>query len=159
MKTQNFIQFNQKNSTVELTLSFRVNETESGNFVPKHELTMHSFSEILAKALVERMKHCQDILTTQILPQTDKVFTEHAIWSNTVGKHFSLHAYKAMENALRNLESFNYTGKIEAFLCQLTRLEAQQCFKALATMNHDNIRPELYSECVDAIAEAVLVNN
>lgn len=94
-----FIKFDENNSTVELTLSFRVNEAENTHFIPKHELTFHSFSEILLDALEQRMKHCQDILTTEILPAKDKVFTPYMIFSNEVGKHFSIVAYKAMEEA------------------------------------------------------------
>ena len=159
MKQNNFIQFNEKNSTVELTLSFRVNEAENTHFIPKHELTFHSFSEILLDALEQRMKHCKDILTTEILPAKDKVFTQWAIFSNEVGKHFSIKAYQAMEEAAANLKSYGFTGEnIQAFLRQLNRLQAQQCFKALATMKHNNIREDLYLCCVDAIAEAVLCN-
>ena len=160
MKQNNFIQFNKKDSTVELTLSFRVNEAENTHFIPKHELTFHSFSEILLDALVQRMKHCKDILTTEILPAKDKVFTQWAIFSNEVGKHFSINAYQAMEEAAENLSSFGFTNEknMQAFLRQLNRLQAQQCFKALATMKHDNIREDLYLCCIDAIAEAVLCN-
>ena len=154
-----FIKFDENNSTVELTLSFRVNEAENTHFIPKHELTFHSFSEILLDALEQRMKHCQDILTTEILPAKDKVFTPHMIFSNEVGKHFSIVAYKAMEDASTNLKSFGFTGEnMQAFLCQLSSLQAQQCFKALATMKHDNIKEDLYLCCVDAIAEACLCN-
>lgn len=160
MKQNNFIQFNEKESTVELTLSFRVNEAENTRFIPKHELTFHSFSEILLDALEQRMNHCKDILTTEILPAKDKVFTHWAIFSNEVGKHFSIKAYQAMEEAAENLKSFGFTGEknMQAFLRQLNRLQAQQCFKALATMKHDNIREDLYLCCIDAIAEAVLCN-
>jgi hypothetical protein len=82
------------------------------------------------------------------------------IFSNEVGKHFSIVAYNAMEEASANLKSFGFTGEenMQAFLRQLNRLQAQQCFKALATMKHDNIREDLYLCCVDAIAEAVLCN-
>lgn len=159
MKQNNFIQFNEKDSTVKLTLSFRVNEAENTYFYPKHELSFHSFSEILLDALEQRMKHCQDILTTEILPAKDKVFTPHMIFSNEVGKHFSIVAYKAMEEASANLKSYGFTGEnMQAFLRQLNRLQAQQCFKALATMKHDNIREDLYLCCIDAIAEACLCN-
>ena len=159
MKQNNFIQFNEKNSTVELTLSFRVNEAENTHFIPKHELTMHSFSEILLDALEQRMKHCQDILTTKILPAKDKVFTSHMVFSNEVGKHFSIPAYQAMEEASTNLKSFGFTGEgnMRAFLRQLTPLQAQQCLKALATMQ-TNVRETLLQECVDAVAEAALCN-
>lgn len=158
MKQNNFIQFNEKESTVKLTLSFRVNEAENVRFVPKHELTFHSFSEILLDALEQRMRHCQTILTTEILPAKDKVFTPQTIFSNEVGKHFSIVAYKAMEEASANLKSYGFTGEnIRSFLRQLTRLQAQQCFKALATMQ-TNVRETLLQECVDAIAEAVLCN-
>lgn len=158
MKNTSFIKFDKNNSKVELTLSFRVNEAENTHFVPKSELTFHSFSEILLDALEQRMKHCQDILTTEILPAKDKVFTPHMIFSNEVGKHFSIVAYKAMEEASDNLKSYGFTGEnIRSFLRQLTRLQAQQCFKALATMQ-TNVRETLLQECVDAIAEAVLCN-
>ena len=158
MKQNNFIQFNEKNSTVELTLSFRVNEAQYTCFVPKHELTFHSFSEILLDALEQRMKHCQDVLTTEILPAEDKVFTREMIFSNRIGKHFSIVAYQAMEDAANNLKSYGFTGEnMQAFLRQLNRLQAQQCFKALATMQ-TNVREELLQECVDAVAEAVLCN-
>lgn len=159
MKQNNFIQFNEKDSTVELTLSFRVNEAQNTHFIPKHELTFHSFSEILLDALEQRMKHCQNILTTEILPAKDKVFTSHMIFSNEIGKHFSIPAYQAMEEASANLKSFGFTGEnnMQAFLRQLTPLQAQQCLKALATMQ-TNIREELLQECVDAVAEAVLCN-
>ena len=158
MKQNNFIQFNEKNSTVELTLSFRVNEAQDTHFIPKHKLTFHSFSEILLDALEQRMKHCQDILTNEILPAKDKVFTPYMIFSNEVGKHFSIVSYKAMEEASASLKSFGFTGEnMQAFLRQLSRVQAQQCFKALATMQ-TNIREELLQECVDAVAEAVLCN-
>jgi hypothetical protein len=155
-----FIKFDENNSTVELTLSFRVNEAENTHFIPKHELTFHSFSEILLDALEQRMKHCQDILTTEILPAKDKVFTPYMIFSNEVGKHFSIVAYKAMEEASANLKSFGFSGEenMQAFLRQLTPLQAQQCFKALAMMKHDNIREDLYLCCIDAVAEAALCN-
>ena len=155
-----FIKFDENNSTVELTLSFRVNEAENIHFIPKHELTFHSFSEILLDALEQRMKHCQDILTTEILPAKDKVFTPYMIFSNEVGKHFSIVAYKAMEEASANLKSFGFSGEenMQAFLRQLTPLQAQQCLKALATMKHDNIREDLYLCCIDAVAEAALCN-
>lgn len=160
VKQNNFIQFNEKDSTVELTLSFRVNEAQDTHFIPKHKLTFHSFSEILLDALEQRMKHCQNILTTEILPAKDKVFTPVMIFSNEVGKHFSIKAYQAMEEATENLKSFDFTGEnLQAFLRQLNRLQAQQCFKALATMKHDNIKEDLYLCCIDAIAEAVLCNN
>ena len=154
-----FIKFDENNSTVELTLSFRVNEAENIHFIPKHELTFHSFSEILLDALEQRMKHCQDILTTEILPAKDKVFTPHMIFSNEVGKHFSIPAYQAMEEASANLKSFGFTGEgnMRAFLRQLTPLQAQQCLKALATMQ-TNVRETLLQECVDAVAEAALCN-
>lgn len=157
-----FIKFDENNSTVELTLSFRVNEAENTHFIPKKVLDFHQFSEILLDALEQRMKHCQDILTTEILPAKDKVFTQVMIFSNEVGKHFSIVAYKAMEDAAHNLKSFRFTGGDDAminFLRQLSRMEAQQCLKALAGMKHDNIRPELYNCCIDAIAEAVLCND
>lgn len=161
IKQNNFIKFNENNSTVELTLSFHVNEAQDTRFVPKRELTFHSFSEILLDALEQRMKHCQDILTTEILPAKDKVFTQVMIFSNEVGKHFSIVAYKAMEEASANLKSFRFTGEenMQAFLHQLNSLQAQQCFKALATMKHDNIKEDLYLCCIDAIAEALLCNN
>lgn len=153
-----FIKFDKNNSKVELTLSFRVNEAENTRFIPKHELTFHSFSEILLDALEQRMRHCQDILTTQILPAKDKVFTPHMIFSNSIGKHFSIVAYQAMEDAVNNLKSYGFTGEnIQAFLRQLTPLQAQQCFKALATMQ-TNVRETLLQECVDAVAEAALCN-
>jgi len=158
MKNTSFIKFDKNNSTVELTLSFRVNEAENVRFVPKHELTFHSFSEILLDALEQRMHHCQTILTTEILPAKDKVFTPHMIFSNEVGKHFSIIAYRAMEDAVDNLKSYGFTGEnIGAFLRQLTPLQAQQCFKALATMQ-TNVRETLLQECVDAVAEAALCN-
>ena len=159
MKQNNFIQYNQKDSKVVLTLSFRVNEAENTHFIPKHELTFHSFSEILLDALEQRMKHCQDILTTEILPAKDKVFTSHMVFSNEVGKHFSIPAYQAMEEASANLKSFGFTGEenMRAFLRQLTPLQAQQCLKALATMQ-TNTREVLLQECVDAVAEAALCN-
>ena len=159
MKQNNFIQFNEKDSTVELTLSFRVNEAENTHFIPKHELTFHSFSEILLDALEQRMKHCQDILTTEILSAKDKVFTPYMIFSNEVGKHFSIPAYQAMEEASTNLKSFGFTGEenMQAFLSQLTPLQAQQCLKALATMQ-TNVRETLLQECVDAVAEATICN-
>lgn len=156
-----FIKFDENNSTVELTLSFNVTEAENTHFIPKHEeLTFHRFSEILLDALEQRMRHCQDILTTEILPAKDKVFTPHMIFSNEVGKHFSIVAYNAMEEASANLKSFGFTGEenMQAFLRQLNRLQAQQCFKALATMKHDNIKEDLYLCCIDAIAEASLCN-
>ena len=154
-----FIKFDKNNSKVELTLSFRVNEAENTHFIPKHELTFHSFSEILLEALEQRMRHCQDILTTEILPAKDKVFTPYMVFSNEVGKHFSIMAYNAMEEASANLKSFGFTGEnTKVFLRQLNRLQAQQCFKALATMKHDNIREDLYLCCIDAIAEACLCN-
>lgn len=160
MKTQNnFIQFDEEKSTVKLTLSFHVNEAQDIHFVPKRELTFHSFSEILLDALEQRMQHCKDILTTEILPAKDKVFTPNAIFSNEVGKHFSIKAYQAMEDAIENLKSYGFTGeRISAFLKQLSRLQAQQCFKALATMNRGKIRRELLCECIDAVAEAILCN-
>ena len=159
MKQNNFIQFNEKTSTVELTLNFRVNEAENTHFIPKHELTFHSFSEILLDALEQRMKHCQDILTTEILSAKDKVFTPNMIFSNEVGKHFSIVAYKAMEETVHNLKSYGFTGEyIPAFLKQLNRLQAQQCFKALAMMKHNSIREDLYLCCIDAVAEACLCN-
>ena len=157
-----FIKFDENSSTVELTLSFRVNEAEDTHFIPKHVLDFHQFSEILLTALEQRMKHCQDILTTEILPAKDKMFTPAMIFSNEVGKHFSIKAYQAMEEAIINLKSFRFTGDDEVvgcFLRQLNRFQAQQCFKALAMMKHDNIRPELYSCCIDAVAEAVLCND
>lgn len=160
MKQNNFIQFNKKDSTVELTLSFRVNEAQDICFTPKRELTFHSFSEILMDALEQRMKHCQNILTAEILPAKDKVFTPYAVFSNEVGKHFSIPAYQAMEEAAKNLVSFNYSndeGNFRAFLRQLTPLQAQQCLKALATMQ-TNVRETLLQECVDAVAEAALCN-
>lgn len=159
MKQNNFIQYNQKDSKIVLTLSFRVNEAENTHFIPKHELTFHSFSEILLDALEQRMKHCQDILTTEILPAKDKVFTSHMVFSNEVGKHFSIPAYQAMEEASTNLKSFGFTGEgnMRAFLRQLTPLQAQQCLKALATMQ-TNVREALLQECVDAVAEAALCN-
>jgi hypothetical protein len=159
MKQNNFIQFNEKDSTVELTLSFRVNEAQDTHFIPKHELTFHSFSEILLDALEQRMKHCKDILTTEILPAKDKVFTQYAVFSNEIGKHFSIPAYQAMEEASTNLKSFGFTGEnnMRAFLRQLTPLQAQQCLKALATMQ-TNTREVLLQECVDAVAEAALCN-
>lgn len=158
IKQNNFIQFNEKNSTVELTLSFRVNEAQDTRFIPKHELTFHSFSEILLDALEQRMKHCQNVLTTEILPAKDKVFTPYMIYSNEVGKHFSIKAYQAMEGAVESLKSYGFTGEhIPSFLKQLNPLQAQQCFKALATMQ-TNIREDLLLACVDAIAEAVLCN-
>lgn len=163
MKTQNnFIKFNENNSTVELTLSFHVNEAQDTRFFPKHELTFHSFYEILLDALEQRMKHCKDILTTEILPAKDKVFTPVIIFSNEVGKHFSIKAYQAMENAMNNLRSFHVRQQLDnplqAFLRQLNPLQAQQCFKALATMKHNNIKEDLYLCCIDAIAEAALCN-
>lgn len=159
IKQNNFIQFNEKKSTVELTLSFRVNEAQDTRFIPKRELTFHSFSEILLDALEQRMKHCKDILTTEILPAKDKVFTPVMIFSNEVGKHFSIKAYQAMEDAVESLKSYCFTGEhIPSFLKQLSRLQAQQCFKALAMMKHDNIREDLYLCCIDAIAEAALCN-
>jgi hypothetical protein len=159
MKQNNFIQFNEKDSTVELTLRFNVTETENTHFIPKHELTFHSFSEILLDALEQRMKHCKDILTTEILPAKDKVFTSHMVFSNEIGKHFSIPAYQAMEEAATNLKSFGFTGEnnMRAFLRQLTPLQAQQCLKALATMQ-TNTREVLLQECVDAVAEAALCN-
>ena len=160
MKQNNFIKFDENNSTVELTLSFRVNEAENTRFIPKHELTFHSFSEILLDALEQRMKHCKDILTTEILPAKDKVFTPYMIFSNEVGKHFSIKSYQAMEEAAENLKSFGFKNdddNLRAYLSQMNRLQAQQCFKALATMQ-TNIREELLRECVDAIAEACLCN-
>jgi hypothetical protein len=159
MKQNNFIQFNEKDSTVELTLRFNVTETENTHFIPKHELTFHSFSEILLDALEQRMKHCKDILTTEILPAKDKVFTQYAVFSNEIGKHFSIPAYQAMEEASTNLKSFGFTGEnnMRAFLRQLTPLQAQQCLKALATMQ-TNTREVLLQECVDAVAEAALCN-
>lgn len=162
MKQNNFIQFNEKDSTVELTLSFRVNEAENTCFHPKNELAFHQFYGILMSALEQRMKHCQDVLTTKILPQSDKVFTPVMIFSNEAGKHFSIPAYKAMENAMNNLRSFHVRQQLDnplqAFLRQLNPLQAQQCFKALATMKHDNIKEDLYLCCIDAIAEAALCN-
>ena len=159
MKQNNFIQFNEKDSTVELTLRFNVTETENTCFVPKHEISFHSFSEILLDALEQRMKHCKDILTTEILPTKDKVFTSHMVFSNEIGKHFSIPAYQAMEEASTNLKSFGFTGEenMRAFLRQLTPLQAQQCLKALATMQ-TNTREVLLQECVDAVAEAALCN-
>ena len=159
MKQNNFIKFDENNSTVELTLSFRVNEAQNTHFIPKHELTFHSFSKILLDALEQRMKHCKDILTTEILPAKDKVFTPYMVFSNEAGKHFSIKSYQAMEEAAENLKSFGFTGddNLGAFLGQMTRLQAQQCFKALATMQ-TNIREELLRECVDAIAEATICN-
>ena len=160
MKQNNFIKFDENNSTVELTLSFRVNEAENTRFIPKRELTFHSFSEILLDALEQRMKHCKDILTTEILPAKDKVFTPYMIFSNEVGKHFSIKAYQAMEEAAENLKSFGFKNdddNLQAYLRQMNPLQAQQCFKALATMQ-TNIREELLQACVDAIAEAALCN-
>ena len=159
MKQNNFIQYNQKDSKIVLTLSFRVNEAENTHFIPKHEISFHSFSEILLDALEQRMKHCQDIRTTEILPAKDKVFTSHMVFSNEVGKHFSIPAYQAMEEASTNLKSFGFTGEgnMRAFLRQLTPLQAQQCLKALATMQ-TNVRETLLRECVDAVAEAALCN-
>lgn len=155
-----FIKFNENNSTVELTLSFHVTEAENTRFIPKHELTMHSFSEIVVDALEQRMKHCQDILTTEILPAKDKVFTPHMVFSNEVGKHFSIVAYQAMVEAVNIIKSFNFSGgdnALGACLGQLEPLQAQQCLKAVATMQ-TNIREELLQEVVDALAEATLCN-
>lgn len=159
MNNKKFIEFNEKNSTVEITLNFRVKEVENTHFIPKHKLTFHQFSEILLDALEQRMKHCQDVLTSQILPATDKVFTRECIFSNEVGKHFSIVAYTAMEHAVESLKSFQFIeGKdLPSFLKQLNPLQAQQCFKALATMQ-TNIDEDLLQECVDAIAEAALCN-
>lgn len=155
-----FIKFDENKSTVELTLSFRVNEAENTQFIPKHELTMHSFSEIVIDALEQRMKHCQDILTTEIVPAKDKVFTPYMVFSNEVGKHFSIVAYNAMEEATNIIKSFNFSGDedmLRACLRQLDAIQAQQCLKAVATMQA-NIREELLQEVVDALSEAVLCN-
>ena len=64
-----------------------------------------------------------------------------------------------MEEASTNLKSFGFTGEenMRAFLRQLTLLQAQQCLKALATMQ-TNVRETLLQECVDAVAEAALCN-
>jgi hypothetical protein len=155
-----FIKFNEKNSTVELTLSFNVTEAQDTLFIPKHELTMHSFSEVVIDALEQRMKHCKDILTTEILPAKDKVFTPYMVFSNEVGKHFSIEAYNAMEEAKDIIKSFNFSGNedaLRACLSQLEPLQAQQCLKAVATMQ-TNIREELLREIVDALSEAFLCN-
>lgn len=155
-----FIKFNGNNSTVELTLTFDVTKVENTHFVPKHELTMHSFSEIAIDALEQRMKHCKDILTTEILPAKDKVFTPHMVFSNEVGKHFSIVAYQAMTEAVNIIKSFNFLGDedtLRACLRQLDAIQAQQCLKAVATMQ-TNIYEELLQEVVDALGEAVLCN-
>ena len=155
-----FIKFNENNSTVELTLSFNVTEAQNTHFIPKHELTMHSFSEIVVDALEQRMKHCQDILTTEIIPAKDKVFTPYAVFSNEIGKHFSIVAYQAMTEAIDIIKSFDFSGdedELHACLRQLDALQAQQCLKAVATMQ-TNIREELLQEVVDALSEAVLCN-
>lgn len=155
-----FIKFNENNSTVELTLSFNVTEAQNTRFIPKHELTMHSFSGVVIDALEQRMKHCKDILTTEILPAKDKVFTPYMVFSNEVGKHFSIVAYQAMEEAKDIIKSFNFSGDedmLRACLGQLEPLQAQQCLKAVATMQ-TNILEELLREVVDALSEAVLCN-
>lgn len=157
-----FIKFNEKNSSVELTLSFNVTEAQNTRFVPKHELTMRSFSDVVIDALEQRMKHCKDILTTEILPAKDKVFTPYMVFSNEVGKHFSIVAYQAMVEAVDIIKSFNYSGDegedmLRACLGQLEPLQAQQCLKAVATMQ-TNIREVLLQEVTDALAEATLCN-
>jgi hypothetical protein len=65
-----------------------------------------------------------------------------------------------MEEAKDIIKSFNFSGDedtLRACLRQLDAIQAQQCLKAVATMQ-TNIREELLREVVDALGEAVLCN-
>ena len=156
MNKNTFVQFDEKNSTVKLTLSFDVTETAT-TFVPKFKVTFNTFSEIVYEALKQRMAHCKDILTTKILPAKDKVFTSTHIFSNTVGKHFSIVAYNAMEEVKEMFESLyiDPNGTIGDFLGGINMIQCNQILKALANMDHSDIRPELFSECIDAVSERI----
>lgn len=99
-----FCSVNSEQNEVSLTLTFKVNEIIGKGF---HKPTpdMYKASEMMRHALENRMAHCQRMLTTAILPMTDKVFSQDCIYSQSAGKHFSIKAYQAMEE---NLESKNY---------------------------------------------------
>ena len=156
MIKQGFIQFDEKNSKIELTLRFNVTETENSHFV--HRSVGPFFFGIVRKSLRQRMEHCQNVLTNEILPKPDKVFTEEFIYSNRAGKHFSLIAYKAMEDAYSKLNRFGQTGELAgAYLLSLTPMEALQLLKAIATMDMTDVNPEHHRESIDAVAEALVM--
>lgn len=158
MIKQGFIQFDEKNSRVELTLRFDVTETENSHHFISKNFPGPEFLRIVKNSLKQRMKHCQDILTNDILPQSDKVFTSEFIYSNKVGEHFSLVAYKAMEDALGSLYSYGQTGELfKCYLKSLTPMQLLQLLKAIATMDRTDISDQRYREAIDIVSEALVM--
>ena len=157
MIKRGFIQFDEKNSRVELTLRFDVTETENSHFIRKN-FPGPAFLEIVKNSLKQRMEHCQNVLTNDILPQPDKVFTSEFIYSNRVGEHFSLVAYKAMEDALGSLYNYGQTGELfRCYLKSLTPMQLLQLLKAIATMDRTNISDQRYRESIDIVSEALIM--
>ena len=158
MIKQGFIQFDEKNSRVELTLRFDVTETENSHHFISKNFPGPEFLRIVKNSLKQRMQHCQDILTNDILPQSDKVFTREFIYSNKVGEHFSLIAYKAMEDALGSLYSYGQTGELfKCYLKSLTPMQLLQLLKAIATMDRTDISDQRYREAIDIVSEALVM--
>ena len=126
MNTQNnkFISFDNEAKKVTLALTFDV--VESDVKFKRKELKTSIARSMCITALKARMCHCQNVLTNEILPNSDKVFTSSMIFSNTVQKHFSIVAFETMEemekkfctsiNILETLMGLNDTE-----LCQLLK--------------------------------------
>lgn len=137
---------------VKITLIYQTTETPD-YFAGEEELNEQDLVN-LETSLKSRMRHCQDVLTKDILPQEDKVFSEYMAFSNTSKKHFSFIAMEAMENVLTSLMNKEF------HLAKLSTLEALQCLKAVGSypLMLSPKEEESKRKLIDALSEQLLVS-
>lgn len=133
MEQKKFISFNEEAKKVTVSLTYDVVETDV-KFTKKSP-KVSIVRNICILSLKKRMEHCQNVLTNEILPRKDKVFTKHIIFSNEIGKHFSIAAFETME-ALE--EKICSTNEVLEVLKSLNDSELCQLLKAIAEFTSEN---------------------
>ena len=124
MDTKKFISFNEE--TKKVTISLTYNVTESDVKFQKKLPQTSIIKGVCIAAIQHRIRHCKNVLTNEILSQEDKVFTNNIIFSNVIGKHFSIPAFEIMESLeARMLETTDFRHLLynlqDAEICQLLK--------------------------------------
>ena len=133
MEQKKFISFDVEAKKVTISLTFDVIETDV-KFTKKAP-KISVVRNICILSLKKRMEHCQNVLTNSILPQNDKVFTSQSIFSNEIGKHFSIAAFETMEALEEKIRS---TNEVLEVLKSLNDSELCQLLKAIAEFISEN---------------------
>lgn len=135
-------------------IAFKFSANCNGEMLRRKELDWELVCKQIRDSLLYRIKHCRKVLITEILEADDVCIQEgYAIYSNSIGKHFSIKTYENMGDLMNRIANLKKASDFPEMLKNTHVCAITQMVKAVS--QNPDLKAEEREELMDLLCEFI----